>query len=301
MIWHQILGQYCLAVMLAILSAASVAEIHITDDLGREITLASPARRIVSLAPHNTENLFTAGAGEFIVGTVDYSDFPAKALDIPRIGGYKKINIEAVIAAKPDLVVAWSSGNPSAPVQRLIDFGIPVFYSEPGTFEKIISNIERFSLIADTQALAAPRLDEMRQTLAALQQQYSQQAPVSVFYQVWNQPLITLNGEHSVSHAFKICGATNVFNDEPTIAPRINIEGVIASNPQLIILAGHTQAQAREWGQMWKQWPAIDAVKNGAISFIESDIINRPTKRFIMGTQQICQLIDEARKNLNKP
>lgn len=293
--WRNSISQRCLAAGLALLSSLAFGEIRVTDDLGREIVLASPARRIVSLAPHNTENLFSAGAGEYIVGTVDYSDFPPKALDIARIGGYKKINIEAVLGAKPDLIIAWSSGNPSAPIQRLIDLGLPVFYSEPGTFESIISNIERFSLMTQTQALAATNLQQMRETLASLKQTYAEKTPVTVFYQVWNQPLITLNGAHSVSHAFEICGGVNVFSDAPTIAPRISIEGVIASNPQLILLAGHTQSQSTEWESNWRKWPAIDAVKNDEIADINSDIINRPTQRFIQGARQLCELIDHAR------
>lgn len=291
-------GRYCLGVILAFLSSLVLGDIEVTDDLGRKIVLESPARRIVSLAPHNTENLFSAGAGEHIVGTVDYSDFPAQALDIPRVGGYKKINIEAVLAAKPDLIIAWSSGNPGAAVQRLIEFGIPVFFSEPGTFESIIGNIAQFSQLAETESQAANPLKKMRATLASLRKEYASQRPVKVFYQVWNQPLITLNGEHSVSHAFKLCGGINVFRNEPTIAPRINIEGVIASNPELILLAGHTPEQSAEWIKMWGKWPAIEAIKNDSISFIDSNIINRPTQRFIEGTRLVCEHIAQARAKL---
>jgi len=291
-------GQVLFAGLAFFISSLCFAQIIVTDDLGREVRLAKPAQRIVSLAPHNTENLFTAGAGEQIVGTVDHSDFPKQALDIQRIGNYKQVNIEAILGLKPDLIVAWSSGNTDESVQRLIDLGLPVFYSEPETFEQIISNVERLARLSGNLERAAPRLTEMRKTYQALQTEYAGKQPVRVFYQVWDQPLITLNGEHSVSHAFELCGGINVFTDEPTIAPRINIEGVIAKNPQIILLAGHSAAQSVGWIDTWAKWPSIDAVAADQVKHIDADVINRPTQRFLEGTRQICELIDTARAAL---
>lgn len=286
------------AILAFFISANCAAEIRVMDDLGRQLVFDAPVQRIVSLAPHNTENLFTAGAGKHIVGTVDHSDFPPAALDIPRIGNYKQFNLEAILALKPDLIIAWSSGNTEVSVEQLIDLGLPVFYSEPSTFELIISNVERFSQLSGKIEMAAPQLASMRETIETLEQRYAAQKPVSVFYQVWDQPLITLNGSHSVSRAIEICGGFNVFAEEPTIAPRINIEGIIAKNPQLIILAGHEKDQALEWMIKWEKWPAIDAVSQQQIKAIEADIMNRPTQRFIEGTRTICQLIDSARHTL---
>lgn len=284
-----------IAVLAFFIAAKCAAEIQVVDDLGRKLTFDAPVQRIVSLAPHNTENLFTAGAGNQIVGTVDHSDFPQAALDIPRIGNYKQFNVEAILALKPDLIIAWFSGNTPASVKQLIDLGLPVFYSEPGTFELIISNIERFSQLSGQTTIAAPQLASMRNTIHELEQRYADQEPVGVFYQVWNQPLITLNSKHSVSRAIEVCGGFNIFAKEPSIAPRINIEGVIAKDPQLILLAGHEKEQALKWMDMWEKWTAIDAVSNQQIKAIEADIINRPTQRFIEGTRTMCELIDAAR------
>jgi len=276
-------------------SATEAAEIRVKDDLGRELVFDRPVQRIISLAPHNTENLFSAGAGGLIVGTVDSSDYPAAALDIPRVGNYTQFNIEAILKLKPDLIVAWASGNNMGSVQRLIDLGLPVFFSEPTDFEKIISNIERFAQISGKQQTVALELAEMRSTITALTQRYSNKPRVRVFYQVWANPLITLNGEHSVSRSIEICGGVNVFAEEPTIAPKINIEGVIAKNPQLILLAGHDMNQASGWIKFWNKWPAIDAVKYQQLKPINADIMNRPTQRFLEGAQTVCGLIDAAR------
>ena len=284
------------AVLALCLAPLCQAEIRVTDDLGRELLLEKPAQRIVSLAPHNTENLYSAGAGDQVVGTVDHSDYPKPALDIPRVGNYKQINIEAILALQPDLVIAWSSGNRNGTTQRLIDLGLPVFISEPNSFELIISNIERFSRMAGRHAEVAADIEKMRETYRDLEAEYSKKSPVRVFYQVWNPPLMTLSREHSVNGALELCGGINVFADEPGLAPRINVEGVIAKNPQLILLAGHSQAQSPAWEEAWQQWPAIDAVANGQVKLINPDIINRPTRRFLEGTRELCELIDAARQ-----
>lgn len=284
--------------LLFLLSVACLAEIRVSDDLGREVVLQRPAQRIVSLAPHNTENLFTAGAGDLVVGTVEHSDYPQPALAIPLVGNYTRINIEAVLALKPDLVIAWAGGNPEEPLRRLAQFGIPVFYSEPTNFERIISNIERFSMLSGRQEAALQHIAAMKQLYRQLKDQYSGKPPVRVFYQVWNRPLITLNGQHSVSRAIELCSGENVFADEPTIAPKINIEGVIARNPQLILLAGHDNSQASNWITQWMQWPAIDAVTHRQVRQIDADIVNRPTRRFLEGTREMCELIDGARHQL---
>ncbi len=286
---------YLFALLGLIISTPGIAEIQLIDDLGRELNFSAPVQRIISLAPHNTENLFSAGAGAQIVGTVDHSDYPEAAKNIPRIGNYKQFNVEAILALKPDLIIAWASGNNQTSVQRLIDLGLPVFYSEPDSFELIVSNIERFAELSGQRVVAEPVINEMRNTLASLHKQYASLAAVSVFYQVWDQPLITLSGKHAVSRAIEICGGVNVFADEPTIAPRINIEGIIAKNPQLILLAGHDSTQAAIWLEKWNKWPAISAVKNQQLKAIDADIVNRPTQRFIDGTRALCELIDGAR------
>ena len=300
MFWRHKFGQVLLTGLALFISTNCFAQVSVTDDLGREVRLEKPAQRIVSLAPHNTENLFTAGAGGQIVGTVDHSDYPEQALSIPRVGNYKQVNIEAVLGLKPDLIIAWSSGNTSESVQRLIDLGIPVFYSEPQTFEEIINNIERLARLSGQLKEVSPRLEGMRQMFRDLKSDYSGKKPLKIFYQVWDQPLITLNGDHSVSHAFELCGGINVFADQPTIAPRINIEGVIAQNPQLILLAGHSATQAASWIDTWSKWTSIDAVSSGQIKNIDADVMNRPTLRFLEGTRQVCELIESARRAIER-
>ncbi len=281
--------------LLFAVSSGCYAELRVIDDLGREIFVAAPVERIVSLAPANTENLFTAGAGDRIVGAVEHSDYPQLALSIPRIGSAQQLNTEAILSLKPDLVVAWASGNPRRQVQRLIDLGLTVYYSEPLNIEGVISTVSRLSELTG-QAVGVSRvLSQMRETYTTLKRTYQVKSPVKVFYQVWDKPLITLNGTHSISDALGVCGGVNVFANASTIAPKVSIERVIAENPALILLAGHNPEQSLAWRQGWHKWPSIQAVKTNQVHHIDASLVNRPTRRFLDGTRQICERIDQVR------
>jgi len=182
----------------ALLMPMAQANVSVTDDTGREVRLAQPAQRIVSLAPHITELLFSAGAGGRIVGVVEYSDYPPAAKKLPRVGAYNAVDMERILALRPDLVIAWASGNPPALIEQLRSLGLTVFLSEPRSLEDVASNLERFGQLAGTQTTAQAAADEFRRRLQALRVRYSDRKPVSVFYQIWHRPLMTVNGEHLI-------------------------------------------------------------------------------------------------------
>ena len=174
------------------------------------LRLAAPARRIVSLVPHATENLFAAGAGDRIVGVVEYSDYPEAAKRITRVGDYAHPDLEAIAALKPDLVVVWQSGQ-AALAHRFTRLGLPVFQTQPDRLEDIPENIEKFGRLAGSEAVARRVAADFRQRLAALRQRYSARPNVAVFYQTWNRPLLTVGGSQIISDVIRLCGATNLF------------------------------------------------------------------------------------------
>nr|MBP6490778.1 ABC transporter substrate-binding protein [Thauera sp.] len=143
-----------LATLLTLGSPAAAAGIELEDDTGRKLALAAPAQRIVSLAPHVTEMLFAAGAGERVVGAVDYSDYPEAAQRITRVGGYTRIDLEAVAALRPDVVIGWQSGNREGDLTRLQALGIPVYLSEPRNLEDVARNLERLGRLAGSERTA---------------------------------------------------------------------------------------------------------------------------------------------------
>ena len=282
------------------LTAAANAQasdgVSVQDDMGNTVTLAQPAQRIVSLAPNITEMLFAAGAGDKVVGTVEFSDYPAWAKRIPRIGRHNALDLERIISLKPDLVIAWDSGNPKHQVQRLQQLGLTVFRSEPRHLSNIADTLRHFGQLADTPLQAEASARQFMQRYRMLMAQYQHRPLISVFYQIWDQPLMTLNGKHMVSEVIELCGGDNVFADLPTLSPTVSTEAVIAANPQVIIAvtAGkNPPASLRHW----RQWPQLPAVQHDNLFVIEADIINRDTPRILDGMKRMCELLDEAREH----
>ena len=195
---------------------AAAATVSVVDDTGATIALAQPAQRIVSLAPHLTEQLFAVGAGARIVGTTEFADWPEAARRIPRVGRAHSVDLERVAALRPDLILIWGTGFPPATQQALRRLGVPLFVSEPGALDSIATSLERLGTLAAGDGAGAATT--FRARIAALQAQYAQRAPVRVFYQVWSQPLMTLSGKHVISEGLRVCGARNVFEDLQPIA-----------------------------------------------------------------------------------
>lgn len=267
----------------------------VIDSAGNRVTLALPAKRIISLAPHTTELLFSAGAGERIVATVDYSDFPEAAKKIPRIGGYSQFDLEAVLARRPDLIVAWKSGNNAAVLEKLQRLGIPVFLSEPKHLEGIADEIDALAILTGTSTIATPVTQAWRQHLAGLRQRYRNSASVSVFYEIWNQPLMTVNGQHIISEVMALCGGHNVFAGLPSLAAQISVEAVLAADPQVIIASGMGEEHP-EWLDDWRRWPGMKAVKGNHLYFIPPDLLQRNTLRILDGAERMCASIDQVRQ-----
>lgn len=289
-----------LPLLFLLTSLPASADLIVRDDTGRELRLATPARRIVSLAPHITEVLFAAGAGERIVGAVAYSDYPEAARDIPRVGGYSNIDIEAITVLRPDLVIAWSSGNASAHLDKLGALGIPVYVNEARSFEGVARSLEMFGRLAGTETVANQAATAFRARREALARRYSGQAAVRMFYQVWAQPLMTINGKHLISDAIRLCGGINVFDDLPKLAPSISVEAVLAANPEVIVASG-MDASRPEWLDQWKRWPSLAASAADNLYFIPPELIQRHTPRILDGTAQLCEHLEAARARRAAP
>ena len=280
----------CVAALLALAFAAPVvcAEIRVQDDFGRDVILPAPAARIVSLAPHITENLFAAGAGGKVVGAVPPVDYPPEAARIPPVGDHARVSVEAVLALAPDLVVAWRTESHRAGIEKLEQLGYPVYYSQPRGFEGIIENIGELARLAGSDAQISPA--KLRAELASVRAAYSSKPELRAFYQVWSRPLMTLNGEHMISRALEMCGARNIFAHLPIIAPRLSVEAVVEANPDIII-GGRRMDMS-----MWNKWQSVNAVARGGFVRLESNVMHRNTARMILGLRNFCERIDEARR-----
>ncbi|SOY49003.1 cobalamin-binding protein [Cupriavidus taiwanensis] len=284
----------------ALLTAAlpATATVSAIDDAGQTVTLAQPARRVVSLAPHVTEMLFAAGAGDRIVGTVNYSDYPPQARAIARVGDNKALDLERIAALKPDLIVVWRHGNAQKQADRLRALGIPLFYSEPRRLAAIPDNIEKLGTLLGTEATARRAADGFRQQVETLRKTYAARPPVTVFYQVWQQPLMTLNGQHLVSDMLALCGGRNLFAAEAPLVPTVSVEAVIAGNPEAMVTAGMGATRSDQPlpdFEMWRRWTQVTAVARNNLFVIDGDLLNRAGPRVVQGAAQLCKDLDTAR------
>lgn len=271
------------------------AAITAHDDAGRQLVLQHPAQRIVSLAPNTTELLFAAGAGERIVGTVEYSNYPEAARAIPRIGSFQQIDIERLIALRPDLIVLWADGGMERQLDAVRRLGIPVFYSQAHKLSDIPDSIERLGILTGTASKAAQAAAGQRAALAKLAARYQDRPPVTVFYQVWGKPLYTLNGKHILSDVLRLCGGRNVFASLSAAAPVVSTEAVLLADPEAMI-TGAAHGQARDL-DMWKAYPQLRAVRRGNLFAIDADLLSRAGPRLIDGAAAVCERLDEARQH----
>ena len=269
-------------------SGLAHAAVEVRDDYGQVVSLGAPARRIVSLAPHLTELLYAAGAGARVVGALEHSDYPPEARTVPRVGSEAGIDVEALIALRPDLVVAWPNAGSVRTVNRLAELGLPVFRSEPRELADIARTLERFGVLAGTAERANQAAEAFRKRVSTLEARYSERPKVRVFYQVWDRPLITVNGEHVISKVMRLCGGENVFARLPLIAPQIDRESVVRANPQAIISSGASL-------EGWKAFRGIAAVTNDHLYAVPPELIQRHTPRLLDGAQLLCTLLEQVR------
>jgi iron complex transport system substrate-binding protein len=284
----------CLIFLCALACLPAQADIALTDVGGARIRLAAPARRIVSLSPHITELLFAAGAGSRVVGNVEYGDHPPEARSIPKVGAYSRLDLEAIVALRPDLVLGWQSGTPQAAVARLRAMGLAVFMIESHRIADIPGELERLGRLAGSEAAAGAAATAFRQRHDRLAQRYSQRPTVTVFYQIWKQPLMTVNREQMISDVIRLCGGRNVFAQLATLAPTVSVEAVIAANPEAIVASGMDAARP-EWLDDWRRWHTLRAVASENLYFVAPELIQRHTPRILDGAERLCEQLELAR------
>lgn len=276
-------------------SLGTLASVEVRDDLGQPVSLPRPASRIISLSPHLTEHLFALGAGDRIVGTVSYSDYPPAARDIPLIGSNDAFDLERIRALHPDLIVAWPSGNPVRALEQLRTLGIPMFQDNVQQLAQVPEVMERLGVLTGQAGMAGQRAQDFRARMSTLRQQHAGQRPVRVFYQVWDKPLMTLNGRHILSDVLQLCGAVNVFAALPALVPTVDEEAVLAANPDLIVASGKASTQAA-WARRWQRWPHLKAVAAGQVVMLPPDLLSRMGPRLIEGAEALCRAVAQARR-----
>jgi len=277
---------------LALLSAAlAAAPVSVVDDSGTRIDLLQPARRVIALSPALTELAFAAGGGDRLVGIDTASDYPAASRSVPRVGNAAGIDLERIIALRPDLVLAWFSGNKPTDVARLRQLSIPVFLSEPRTLDDVPRSLRVMGMLLGSESAASAQAIAFDRRAAALRAGYAELRAVSVFVEIWHQPLMTVNGKHLVSDVLRACGARNIFAELQALAGPVSLERLLASNPDAILSATGFEEDVA----LWQRLRSLGAVRNAHVLKVDPDHLTRATPRILDAVEQICEWLARTR------
>jgi iron complex transport system substrate-binding protein len=281
--------------LLSTFSGVSAQPVSIKDDRGRAITLNRPVQRIITLAPHLTELAYAAGAGEKLVGVARHSDYPPAAARIPQVGDAIRVDAEAILALKPDLVLAWRSGNPPAEVGRLEQIGLPVLVTEPARLADIPRLLRAIGTLAGSGGHAQMAAMDFEGEIHALRERYAKARRIRVFYVIWHKPLLTVNGAHLISEIISLCGGENVFADLGQLTPNVTLEALIAARPAAI-LGGASAGGAKGFAEQWRA-TAVPPLRELPAHYVDPDLIQRPTPRIVGGVKAVCSALEDARQH----
>ena len=284
------MGRWLVAFLLG-LPLIAQGDVVLKDDAGLQVVLPRPATRIVSVAPGATEMLFAAGAGRYLIATVEYSDEPAEAKRVPRIGDGIAVDMERVVALRPDVVVVWPGGGNPAQIAKLESLGLPLYRQQVGALAELPASLRRLGALAGTQAAAERSARDIESRLAALEQRHRSGQPPSVLLQVWNRPVYTVGGGQLMSDALRLCGARNVFDDLKDMGPAVDVEAVIARDPDVIVAVG-PPGTAGEWLSEWRRFKSMRAVRNDRLIAFEDSRLPRLGPSAVAATEALCKALD---------
>lgn len=257
--------------------------------------LADKPLRIVALAPHIVENLYAIGAGDLIVGTLDYADYPQEATKIERIGGYNGISIEKLLMLKPDMVIAWKNGNQAEDLAKIKRLGIELYLSDPRFIEGVASEILKLGQITGHIEQSKKVAETFTAKLNAIKVTQKDKTTLTGFYQLWPEPMMTVSKNTWINQLIETCQVTNVFANSDTDYPQISIENVIVTKPQVIIIPDEKSKRVMPTVN-WQQWPEIPAVKYEQFISVNADLLHRFTPRMLDGLAQMCDKVDISRE-----
>lgn len=266
--------------------------LKLTDDRGRNIRLNHFATRIISLSPNITELVFAAGAGGKLVGVSRYSDYPAAAKSIPDVGDSSSLDLERIIALKPDLVVAWRSGNSISDIEKLEKLGLTVFATEAAKLEDVPRLLRITGTLAGTSAQAESAARAYEAELRQIKRTYGGRQPIRVFQLIWHQPFMTVNGHHIISDIIGICGGINVFASATSLTPVISAESLLEADPQAVISSASLELAETE---VRERLSYISAVRSNHLFFVHPDLMHRQTPRILEAAKKVCAQLEEVR------
>lgn len=265
------------------------APVLVTDDRGRHLKLATPAKRIISLGPSMTELLFAVGAGEQVIAVDRASDFPPRVTNLPRVGDVTGLQLESILAMQPDLLVVWDSGFHSSALVS-IEERIPVYYAEPRRLVDIATTMQRLAVLSGHDPEGRLASDKFLRRLDLLQSKYRHSQRITGFYQVWRQPLLSIGKTHVIADVLALCGIENIFADSNLIVPHVDIESVLQRHPQLVITGSKNQDMESQL--FWETWLSPDEF---TLLHVDPELLARHSPRILDGAEQLCEQVERIR------
>ena len=276
-----------------------LAYVFVAFSLFSSSVYSKEANRIIALSPHSVEMLYAIGAGDKIVATIEYADYPKAALDIVRIGNHNGIQIEQVLKLKPDLIVAWKGGNKGTDLDKIESLGFKIVYTQPKKIAEISPDLRMLGQLTGRQKQAEAVIAQFDKRYNNIREHYQKLAKVDVFYQLWHDPLQSIGPLSWIESLISDCGGRNIFHNANVAYPMVSIESVLVKNPKVIIIPHHSGSDElkgnSERKKIWLKWPEISAVKNHLIFDLNGDLLHRTTTRSLDGLEKLCERIDEAR------
>ncbi|ALO34094.1 cobalamin-binding protein [Colwellia sp. MT41] len=290
-----------LLLTLLLIANAAYAELNkeLNRETNKELSKKEAKPTIIALSPHIVEMLYDIGAGEQIIGTTAFADYPEQAKKIPRIGNYIRLQLERVIELQPDLIIAWKNGNPSDDLARLEQLGFNVIYSHPQIFSDIAKEVRHFAKLTGHSAQGERVAKKFELELAKITMAYQDKTVITGFYELWSRPLTTVAKGSWPQQFFNICKVKNPFAQVITPYPQISIEQVLPAAVQVIIQPLSVNQKERE-GFNWQDWPMIPAVANKQIIQPDADAMHRMTVRSLTALKDLCAAIDKTRTILQQ-
>jgi len=265
------------------LPAASAHPMVVTDALGRNVRVAAPPQRIVSVAPSVTEILFALGLDRRIVGVSAADDYPPQAVQAkPRVGGVV-LDIERLLRLRPDLVIG-VAGLQRAQLERLVAVGLPVVAVDARTLDDVYRQIALIGRITAREAAAAQLVAEMRARERAVRRAVAGRRVRRVYVEIWAEPLMTAGGGTFLADLIARAGGANVFADLAGW-PQVSGEAVIRRDPEVIVV---TYPQGR--GVLARRgWDQVAAVRARRVVVVAPSLVSRPGPRLVQGLEVLAR------------
>lgn len=275
-----------------LLPVASAKPVSVVDDAGQTVTLPRPARTVVSLAPHATELLYQAGAGEQLVGVVEYSDYPEEAKTKPRIGSFVNVGVEKIIDLKPDLVVAYKGGNQPKQLRQLEKAGLTLYRSHPQDIQGVIDSVQKLGVLTGHELYANKEAQKLEEQYQKLKGRYREVKPLTVFIQFRLDPLMTVAKDTFIGKSLRLCGGQSIFPDLPVDYARISVESVLVRKPEVVLVMESSRYKATP---LTEDWPELKS----RVIRLDENLMFRASGRLLTGTELLCEKLDQVRKDIH--